>query len=243
MAEYFVVGNTCLKTKVIEFPKKKKTNNYKVNEKQEVYPFRTQEDLKKMHEYFVSHEMYRDDLMFVLGINVGLRASDLLNLKWGEVIDANTNEIANGVTVKEKKTKKFRTFYLNSSCEKAITEYRKYYWGDGEEDKEEYIFKSKKDGTIPIGVRPAGLILKKAAMAVGIQYNVGTHSLRKTFGYHQLKAHNGDALFLCELQEMFNHSSPKITLRYCGLEQEKMEQYYNDVNLLQFNRQYRGVQQ
>ena len=56
--------------------------------------------------------------------------------------------------------------------------------------------------------------------------------MRKTFGYWQLKAHKDDALFLCHLQEMFNHSSPQITLRYCGLAEEEMEQYYIDVNLL-----------
>ena len=97
--------------------------------------------------------------------------------------------------------------------------------------KNEYVFSSRK-GDGHIEVRPAGLILKNAAKAVGIKYNVGTHSMRKTFGYWQLKAHKDDALFLCHLQEMFNHSSPQITLRYCGLAEEEMEQYYNDVNLL-----------
>ena len=61
---------------------------------------------------------------------------------------------------------------------------------------------------------------------------MGTHSFRKTFGYWQLKAHQNDAMFLCHLQEMFNHVTPKVTLRYCGLEDENMEQYYNDVCLL-----------
>ena len=97
--------------------------------------------------------------------------------------------------------------------------------------RDEYIFASRK-GNGHIEVRPAGLILKKAAQAVGITYNVGTHSLRKTFGYWQLKAHQNDAIFLCHLQEMFNHATPKVTLRYCGLEDENMEQYYNDVCLL-----------
>ena len=74
--------------------------------------------------------------------------------------------------------------------------------------------------------------LKRIQQEVGITFNVGTHSLRKTFGYWQLKAHQDDAMFLCHLQEMFNHATPKVTLRYCGLEDENMEQYYNDVNIL-----------
>lgn len=278
MSNIYVFGSTAekLSDKVTEFkstpveqPKKK--GNYKANynegEKQEVYPFRTEEDLQKMHEYFVSKKMWRNDLMFILGINIGLRAGDLLELTWGQVFPESRTEVANGITVKEEKTDKWRTFYLNESCKKAIVEYFDFLISDYnakiekyakamksykarnnmyeynrvkkqfdkcnyelENIMDEYVFKSNKGGHVE--VRPAGLILKKASQAVGITYNVGTHSMRKTFGYWQLKAHKDDAVFLCELQEMFNHSSPKITLRYCGLEAEKMEQYYNDVCLL-----------
>lgn len=215
---------------VVEKPGKKGNykKNYKVGEKQEVYPFRTQEDLELMYNRFVEKKQYRNALMFVIGINVGLRASDLLELKWSQIFDED-GSIANGITVKEDKTEKFRTFYLNESCKTAIIEY--YNGLKKKPAKSEYVFSSRK-GDGHIEVRPAGLILKNAAKAVGIKYNVGTHSMRKTFGYWQLKAHKDDALFLCHLQEMFNHSSPQITLRYCGLAEEEMEQYYNDVNLL-----------
>lgn len=215
---------------VVEQPEKKK-GNYKVGEKQEVYPFRSKEDLQSMHNYFVEHKSYRDDCMFIFGINVGLRAGDLLALSWGDVFPESREEVANSVVVKEEKTDKWRTFYLNESCKNAIKNYYpKYVAKYGIPADDEYIFKSQKGGMVT--VRAAGKILKIAATEVGIKYNVGTHSMRKTFGYWQLKAHANDALFLCQLQEMFNHSSPKITLRYCGLEEERMEQYYNDVNLL-----------
>lgn len=181
-----------------------------------------------MYNHFVEKKQYRNALMFVIGINVGLRASDLLELKWSQIFDED-GSITNGITVKEDKTEKFRTFYLNESCKTAIIEY--YNGLKKKPAKNEYVFSSRK-GDGHIEVRPAGLILKNAAKAVGIKYNVGTHSMRKTFGYWQLKAHKDDALFLCHLQEMFNHSSPQITLRYCGLAEEEMEQYYNDVNLL-----------
>lgn len=272
MVEY-INGSTALKNdnKIVSFsvykngePEKKK-GNYKTGEKQEVYPFRTDEDLQKMKDYFIDNEMWRDSLMFVLGVNVGLRAGDLLALTWKQVFSKDGKDVVNGITIREEKTDKWRTFYLNESCKNAITEYFDFLMADydariheytekiesGNEgtrdynrskeqlDKcnyelehimDEYIFKSRKGSHIE--VRPAGLILKKAAQAVGITYNVGTHSMRKTFGYRQLKAHQGDAMFVCQLQAMFNHSSPQITLRYCGLESEKMEQYYNDVCLL-----------
>lgn len=203
--------------------------NYKEDEKQEVFPFRSQEDLDAMHNYFVEHKQDRNDLMFVVGINIGLRASDLLELKWENVMDEDGkiyDTVDEGVTVKEKKTKKFRTFYLNSSCKTALLSYYEKH----QPQRTDYIFSSRKGGNID--VRSACKILKTAAKACGIKYNVGTHSLRKTFGYHQLKAHQNDALFLCQLQKMFGHTSPEVTLRYCGLENEQLRQYYNDVNLL-----------
>lgn len=229
----YINGTSALK--IVEFPKKveqlkkeRKTINYKVGEKQEVYPFKSKEDLNAMHNYFVEKGHYRDDLMFILGINVGLRAGDLLALKWSQILREDRT-INDGITVKEEKTGKFRTFYLNDSCKNAIESYYKMIISESFE-MDSYVFASQKGKHIQ--TRPACNIIKTAAKAVGIEYNVGTHSLRKTFGYHQLKAHTDDALFLCELQEMFGHSSPKITLRYCGLEGEKIQKYYNDVNLL-----------
>lgn len=227
-------GSSALKTeksKLVLFPVKeerdpeKKKGNYKVGEKQEVYPFKTSEDLNAMHSYFLEHNQRRNDLLFIVGINVGLRAGDLLSLKWESVLNE-SEQIVDGITIKEEKTGKFRTFYFNTSCKNALLS----YWQNTKSDKSSFIFTSQKGGNID--VRSACKILKTAAKACNIKYNVGTHSLRKTFGYHQLKAHQNDALFLCQLQKMFGHSSPEITLRYCGLENEQLQQYYEDVNLL-----------
>lgn len=201
-----------------------KKGNYKVGEKQEVFPFRSAEDLNAMHSYFMEHNQERNNMLFIVGINVGLRAGDLLSLKWENVID--DNDIVDGLTVREEKTDKYRTFYFNDSCKSVLLSYYRKY----SPSLSTYIFGSKKGGSLD--VKSAGKIIKTAAKACGIKYNVGTHSLRKTFGYHQIKAHQSDAMFLCQLQEMFGHSSPQITLRYCGLETEKLKQYYNDINLL-----------
>lgn len=217
--------------KIIPFVSKEKTatsdkkGNYKVGEKQEVYPFKSKEDLNAMHNYFISNNQPRNDMMFIVGINVGLRAGDLLSLRWDMVIGED-GEVVDGVTVREEKTNKYRTFYFNASCKNVLGSYYK----EKRPDLHSYIFKSQKGDFL--SVRSACKILKTAAKGCGIKYNVGTHSLRKTFGYHQLKAHQSDALFLCQLQKMFGHSSPEITLRYCGLEGEQLQQYYNDINLL-----------
>lgn len=235
-----IIGTSALKCNVVQFPVKievaeeepqKKKGNYKVGEKQEVYPFRKQNELVLMHEHFASKKKYRDDCMFIVGINVGLRAGDLLALTWGDVFPETRTKVTDGITIKEEKTGKFRTFYFNDSSKNAILCYYKHYINKhGFPENSDAVFRSQKGGSLK--VKSAGKILKEASKKVGIKFNVGTHSMRKTFGYWQLKAHNNDAMFICHLQEMFNHSSPVITLRYCGLKDEEMEQYYNDVNLL-----------
>ena len=68
-------------------------------------------------------------------------------------------------------------------------------------------------------------IIQEAAKACGIQYHVGTHSLRKTFGYRFFKA-TGDVI---TLQKIFNHSSSAITLRYIGIDNEAIMDAYETV--------------
>ena len=65
-------------------------------------------------------------------------------------------------------------------------------------------------------------IIRDACREVGIDYKIGTHTLRKTFGYHFYKKFDDIVL----LQKIFNHSTPNTTLRYIGLEQEEIDEKY-----------------
>ena len=55
-------------------------------------------------------------------------------------------------------------------------------------------------------------ILKKYTDAIGLDVNVGCHTLRKTWGYHMYQKYN-DVAFL---MKAFNHTKPEITLLYIG---------------------------
>ena len=69
--------------------------------------------------------------------------------------------------------------------------------------------------------------LNEACKNLGISANVGTHTMRKSFGYHFYKKYNDVAL----LQKILNHSSPSITLRYIGIEQDEIDFSYNNFEL------------
>lgn len=70
--------------------------------------------------------------------------------------------------------------------------------------------------------------LKKAVEDAGIQYQVSSHSLRKSFGYWIHKTHPFDPDCLLSLQKLFNHTDLQTTMNYIGLTEEKNRQLIND---------------
>ena len=70
-------------------------------------------------------------------------------------------------------------------------------------------------------------VLKAAGESAGLK-NIGTHSLRKTFGYHIYKRSGAD---IGLVQKLLNHSASKVTLRYIGIDREKMDNICLELNL------------
>lgn len=161
----------------------------------------------------------RDLLLFTLGINVGLRISDLLSLTVGQLRNQDS------VTITEAKTNKKRTFTLNQSAKDAI---KVAILSDASDS--EYVFKSRKGTNRPIGRVQAYRILNSAIERVGLSdayTSFGAHSLRKTFGYFAYESGIDIAL----LMRILNHSSQRETLRYIGIEADNIADVYHAVNL------------
>ena len=170
-----------------------------------VEPIRDPEKIREMKEYLL-HKSYRDYFLFVFGINSGLRISDILPLR---VMDVKYTEHLN---IREKKTKNIRKIKMTSSLKSEIEKYIKY------KADSDYLFPSRK-GNRPIGREAAWRIINEAARAVEIEGSIGTHTLRKTFGYHFYQQYKDVAM----LQEILGHSSPSITLRYIGINDDMVD--------------------
>lgn len=179
-----------------------------------VEPIRSKKQINAIKGYLKNKNL-RDYLLFVLGINSGLRISDLLTLKIGDVKEIDR------ITIREKKTGKPKDFPLADTCKKAIQE----YLADIKEDNG-WLFKSRK-GESPITRIQAYRIINKAARAVGIKDAIGTHTLRKTFGYW---AHKNGA-DITKIQKLLNHSTPEITLAYIGITKDELDNIYIKLNL------------
>ncbi|SPF53465.1 putative integrase/recombinase YoeC [Candidatus Desulfosporosinus infrequens] len=161
----------------------------------------------------------RDYVLFTLGINFGLRVSDLLNLKVSDVLDEK-GRVRDRITVREKKTGKTKTFPFSDIVIKALKEYLV------DTLSERALFPSRKGGG-PITRQQAYRIINDAAKMVGIKGKIGTHTLRKTFGYHAYMS----GVDVTRIQSLLNHSSPKETLRYIGITQDELDDVYLNLNL------------
>lgn len=155
----------------------------------------------------------RDYMMFVIGINAGLRISDILPLKVKDVKNVTHIKII------EKKTNKAKRFKINPYLRKEIDKYIENMSDD------DYLFPSRK-GDKPISRVQAYRILNDVAEKLGIE-EVGTHTLRKTFGYWHYQQYKDVAI----LQEIFNHSAPSITLRYIGINADIIDASIDNFHL------------
>jgi integrase len=186
-----------------------------------VQPIRDKKKIESIKKILKSDSI-RNYCLFTLGINSGLRISDLLSLKILDVTDEK-GKIKDRISLHEKKTGKYKDFPIGDTARKALEEYlnsRKDY------QHEEPLFISRKHKE-PLRRHQANKIINDAALTVGIKDNIGTHTLRKTFGYHAYQS----GIDITLLQKLFNHSAPSITLAYIGITQDDMDDVYLNLNL------------
>lgn len=166
-----------------------------------VEPIRELDVVKDIQDY-LKVRSERNYVLFTFGICTGLRISDILKFRVRDVRGKDC------VYIREQKTGKEKKFKLKKSLRSVLDEYIR--------DKKdyEYLFKSNKGLNKPITREQAYRILSEAGQVFGLS-NIGTHTLRKTFGYHMYKQ-TGDVAMLMEI---FNHAAPSITLRYIGITQ------------------------
>ena len=161
---------------------------------------------------------YKISLLIALGCFTGLRISDILALRWKQILHVEE------FTIIEKKTGKKRTLRLNPQLQQHIAECYEQIQPLGINAP---ILVSQK-GTI-FTVQRINVILKEVKRKYRLKVkNFSCHSLRKTFGrqVYNMNSENSE-LALVKLMELFNHSSLAITKRYLGLRQEEILQTYD----------------
>ena len=163
-------------------------------------------------------ENYKMSLLIALGCFTGLRISDILALRWNQILGVDE------FTIIEKKTGKQRTLRLNTQLQKHIQECYEHIKPIGVKAP---ILVSQKGTTFTIQEINRKLKDIKKQYKVKIK-NFSCHSLRKTFGRQVYNMNDNNAeLALVKLSMLFNHSNVSITKRYLGIQKEEILQTYD----------------
>jgi integrase len=158
----------------------------------------------------------RDLCLFTLGINTAFRANELLAIKVGQV---RYLEVGDMLTIKQRKTQKYRSVVLN---ETVIATIRNYLRQTPLSDEDHLFMGLRGCLTVPTVNR----LVETWWASVGLQGNYGSHSMCKTWGYWQ-RQNGADIL---NLVEAFGHATQRQTMAYLGLQPEDGMKLY-DLNL------------
>jgi integrase len=186
----------------------RQNNHPKKGDRIAVDPIRKLKDIKAIASYLETNP--RDRLLFLMGINNGLRTCDLVRLKVGQVSHLKPG---GSIKIKESKTGKENLLVINKSVHKALSAYLSAV----HPRDQDYLFPSRKGGHLQS--QAVQKLVKKWASTFNLKGNYGAHTLRKTFGYIQ-RVHYGVGFeIICK---RYNHSSPSITMRYLGIEDKEV---------------------
>ena len=191
-------------------------------------PIRSLEHIQAAKEYYrtVGKSKWhraRNYMIFTLGISLGLRGGDLLNIHISDVLNED-GTVRDYLYCIESKTRKTNQPRINDAAKKAILEYIAILDTVNFDD---YLILSERKGKMDES--QLYRILHKLETDLGFEEHIGAHSLRKTFAYWNLKLHPNDMEALAIIQDMMNHASSKTTLRYCGITREDKDKFYDGI--------------
>lgn len=200
-------------------------------------PIKSMQDIIRVTTYLKEQKRFRDNMFFIVGINFGLRISDLSRLRFSDLINPDFT-FKESFPVFEKKTrntrkrKKNRYVSINDAVIEAVTLYLANTPGVSLSD---YLFRSESNHgcnvNAPMNKTSFHRILKNIAEEVGLTCQISTHSLRKTFGYWIMVKGNNDPRTLLLLQKIFGHSTAAQTLTYIGITEDEVHDAYMNLNI------------
>ena len=189
-----------------------------------VEPIRDRRKIAQIKNLLRGRGDFRNLLLFVVGINSALRISDLLQLRIGDFFEE-SGKLRDRFSIKELKRGKRQEIVINSSIREALIEFKEHY---------PCLIANP---NIPVFLNPqtrqsikrgqAWKLITSICQDVGLSGNYGTHSLRKTWGYHARI--NGVDLAL--IMHKLNHNSIAYTKRYLGITDDELEEIVKKLNL------------
>ena len=168
-------------------------------------------------------ENYKFCLLISIGVFTGLRISDLLTLKYSDLLYSET------FNIKEKKTQKQRSIKMNKDLKEIVS---RIVQKSKVNDLEQLIFINKY-GTKSIDKSYVNVKLKEIIKMyrIRLEGNVSTHTFRKTLGRRVMEVNNYSNESLILLMDLFGHSSMSITKRYLGIREQEIHNVYDSLTI------------
>lgn len=155
---------------------------------------------------------------------LGLRASDVRHLKWGDILNKRS------VVVTEQKTGKTKGIPIGNNTADRISE---MYEQAGEPHLDSYIFSTERSNeNTPVSLQYINRLAKKWKIKYKLNIgNFSSHTFRKTFGRYVYEKRNRSTDALIELNRIFRHQSLQTTLIYIGITDDNIYDVFADMRI------------
>ena len=184
--------------------------------------------MKKLAGYFEKKGETRNYVMVVIGYATGLRITDELSLKWGDVYDFEQERFRTHIDITEQKTRKPKQVKINRNAMDALQKLFDLRRKQGPVSAQNYIFSNGRQNENHISRVHAWRLITNAAKTLSIPGHIACHSLRKSLGYYAWKyEHVSEVLIM----GIYNHSSFEVTKRYLGIIQDDYDAVYDAMVL------------
>lgn len=208
----------------MSFKKGQNPNHPKKGSSTKADPIRDKNAIDRIKRNLIDQNNLRDYCLFTMGINTAWRANELLSIKVGHVRYLQEGDL---LSLKQSKNKKYRSTPINGSAIKAIKFWLDIYGERVNDDAPLFPSKRSKNFRTVLTVGTVCNKVKQWCGQAGIYGHYGSHTLRKTWGYHQRITYN---VSIALLMKAYGHSSERQTLEYLGImPSEVMDLYRNEL--------------
>ena len=180
---------------------------------------RSYDDFKAIQDYYLKKGSIRDWAMWTIGVSLGLRISDLLSLKFGNILEADKKSFKPRIQIYEFKTGKLNNLLITEAVKDAMTRYlRSIKW---KFDLDGFLFPSKKTGG-KMYEECGWRILSSAGKDLRLPLVIGSHTMRKSFANIAACVDKSciDMNAITKVQGLLNHGDQKVTMTYLGAYQD-----------------------
>jgi len=155
-------------------------------------------------------------LMVSIGVRLGMRVIDNLNLKWEDLLGVQVGERFIRI---EKKTDKERILVMSTKLKEVLDI---VYEAQASDPSTYILFSQKTNGLKPMSIQYFNRILKGIMKDYKVRYigNPSSHMLRKSWVVGSIKKgfQDGDHLSLIKVSRLVGHSNVSTTLKYTNFE-------------------------